>query len=262
MPLPNLLLFVCSAVVLPTLAASAARALQLMLFGELGALLGKLGIRERCEPLLEEEELTDIALIRSMGAFTVPNLMEIGFTNEDAQALASAVATDGGDASDTESDDGPTMQENEVAATESDDGPTMEENEVAATSTQPAVPAAPPAPSAPQPVAPAQRGAKGVATGAASRGQLDYSKWDNFDSDDDENDRPEAKAVRQEYEVVVQGIKVRDKPSLQGEVLDYRQQGERLTTDRLTSDGWVRLAAKVTPNRHIKGARRESSAPK
>ena len=245
-----------------------------MLDADLATLLDKLGIRGRCEPLLEEEAITELSLLETMGDYVVQNLVDIGFTNADAEALAKAASAGAGADDD---DDDLVMEANEVAAIagiagaayiaagddpiddpviedngdESDglvmeeneeDGPVMEDNGTAA------APAPAPPSSKPMVPSPAPAPAAGRATTAAHRGPTNYSKWDAFDSDDDDDDDgPVAfqKSVRQEYEVVIQAVKVRERPKLDGEIIDYKKQGARFMTDRETADGWVRLSEKV-----------------
>ena len=65
-----------------------------MLDAELLAVLDKLKLRERCQPLLEEEAITELGLLSAMGDYAVENLVDIGFTTADAEALVGATSTE------------------------------------------------------------------------------------------------------------------------------------------------------------------------
>ena len=113
-------------------------------------------------------------------------------------------------------------------------GPVIEQNAT------PLASGSPPCPPKPAPAAVAA----GTGSKAAARGATKYDKWDSLDPDalsDEEDDLEDSVMENAMYEVVVEGMKVRRKPSMSGEVIDNKKKGSSVLCDARRADGWVRI---------------------
>ena len=99
-----------------------------MLDAELLAVLDKLKLRERCQPLLEEEAITELGLLSAMGDYAVENLVDIGFTTADAEALVGATSTEEAVELETNDDDDELQLEGNGDDDDDDDELQLEDN--------------------------------------------------------------------------------------------------------------------------------------
>lgn len=214
---------------------------------DVASLLASIGL-ERWTSTFEEEEL-DLELLSSMGVHLRASLEELGLPSADIDSLEAALAkSDGGDDGDDDlmleenadegDEDTPQLEDN--PGDDDDGGLVVEDNEPAEK-----LPANGYAPYGRRP-----RWLDGsILTEEEEVTELEVEKEPGSSDDDlDVTENNVLYEVRANYEVLVDGLRIRAMPSTDARILDYKAKGTILTTDA-ARNGWVRLRDPVQVSR-------------